>query len=315
MGRPTLTPGAMGDEGHDPAAEYLCTLQPRGCTRLADELGACRRRCTSELGQDQTGLYPLHVSVTGFFRATRLQLVQARSLLSELFSAGARNLHIEGHKIVVTSDGYVLIDVHAPGVAELARVFASRAADIGMHVRPKDVRHLSLASGRSPEEQLRVKEFFSGVPLGAFGMDLVLARLVRRASVPEASAAAAAHDFVEEATLPRFAAPTVQASDCARILGRFVRRGCGSNDGARGRYHPCQGSEGRLFCVHAVDWGSPSRQFRFSCCVLWPLRGAARSNCRDPRPSCHANELALPRWRRCTYAGGQAGAQLEVRQG
>lgn len=202
MGRPTLTPGAMGDEGHDPAAEYLCTLQPRGCTRLADELGACRRRCTSELGQDQTGLYPLHVSVTGFFRATRLQLVQARSLLSELFSAGARNLHIEGHKIVVTSDGYVLIDVHAPGVAELARVFASRAADIGMHVRPKDVRHLSLASGRSPEEQLRVKEFFSGVPLGAFGMDLVLARLVRRASVPEASAAAAAHDFVEELRLP-----------------------------------------------------------------------------------------------------------------
>lgn len=194
----------MESAGDERLAEYLCTLQPCEGSQLGSELRTGRRSCALQLGSDEASLYPPHVSVTGFFRATRHQAAQLRSLLVDLVAAGAgtTGFHIEGRKIVLASNGHVLIDIHAPEVAELAQAFACKAANHGVHVRPKDVRHLSLASGRSAEEQVRVQELFSGVPFGQYGMDLVLARLIRRATPAQRGANTTVHQFSEGLRLP-----------------------------------------------------------------------------------------------------------------
>jgi len=217
--RTQAIPGLMETEGREKLAEYLCTLQPRGGSQLSSELRDARRTCTMQFGQDEAGLYPPHVSVTGFFRATKAQAAQLGLLLVDLVAEGSRTtrFHIEGRKIILVSNGHVLIDVHAPEVAELARAFACKAASHGVHVRPKDVRHLSLASGRSADVQILTQEVFSGVPFGHYDMDLVLARLVHRASPAGLTADAVAHQFSEELRLPLLA-PASPSAICTAAI-------------------------------------------------------------------------------------------------
>eukprot|EP00971_Amphidinium_carterae_P180850 3587499-Amphidinium_carterae.1 len=55
-------------------AEYLCTLQPRKGSWLENDLLHCRGKCLrAGLGHDTTGLYPPHVTLVGFFKATSQQ--------------------------------------------------------------------------------------------------------------------------------------------------------------------------------------------------------------------------------------------------
>lgn len=130
---------------------------------------------------DETGLYPPHVSVTGFFAATSQQAANICKAATESIAAQAEaGFHIEMRDVISTDSGYVLVDVFAPGVATFAVSLAAQAGTFGVHMRPKDVRHLSLASGRKPEEQSYIKQLCSILLQGPCTFDFVVAMLLHR---------------------------------------------------------------------------------------------------------------------------------------
>lgn len=183
-------------------AEYLCTLQPFENSVFAQSLlmkrAACRR---AGYGQDKTCLYPPHVSVTGFFKATQRQAQELCALtVRELISAAARRRRSgqsgggwekepEGHsvkvkRVISTEGGHVILDVAAPAVAELACTLAEQAASIGLHVRPKDVRHLSIAADRDAKERDGIAKLHEDIDFNCdCGWNLVVSRLLFRSDV------------------------------------------------------------------------------------------------------------------------------------
>lgn len=184
--------------------EYVCTLQFAPGSPWLKELELRRAACFRELGPDETGLYPPHVSVTGFFSANAqeaselcivLEALLARYVCSNPPPAELRN-------ILSTPDGHVLIDVAVPGLALLAADFACQAKSLGVAVRPKAVRHLSLASRRTASDQSKIMELHGNLWIGTTQLDLVLSKLIRRSSVENLEKHGQVHNFEELLRLP-----------------------------------------------------------------------------------------------------------------
>lgn len=180
----------------DDTFEYLCTLQLPDGSRLIRDLDERRALCMAEMGADETVLYPLHVTVTGFFSATAEQAMQIAAAASKLVrSAAPGALDAEIQKVLATDDGHVLLDVVAPGVANLALALAAEAKQHGVLVRPKHVRHLSLAKRRSPAEREQILRLYNGLSFGSCHFDLVVSRLLRRSDVERLRLHGEGHSF------------------------------------------------------------------------------------------------------------------------
>lgn len=197
---------AAGASAEEVRSEYLCTLQLPEDSELREVFERCRSACRSELGDDGTGLYEPHVSVTGFFQATQSQadgfVDDAAALAKSLSGGDGKAAIIEIRDSVSTDDGHVILDIFAPGVASLARALAVRAGATGMKVRAKAVRHLSLASGRNVAEQQRIDQIYRGIPRGALQMDLVVAKLLQRSDLDDLRSKGKAHIFAEVLRVP-----------------------------------------------------------------------------------------------------------------
>lgn len=186
--------------------EYLCTLQLPAGAPLAVELECRRARAFEVLGVDATGLYPPHVTVTGFFTATAEQaaavVATIEGLVGRTDAQDCATLAVELRQCVETDGGHVLLDAHAPRVASLATKLAVETASFGVSIRPKPVRHLSLASGRNAAERQRFMQMYSDLPRGRFDFDLVVARLLRRSNLDKLRSSGEQHDFSELLRLP-----------------------------------------------------------------------------------------------------------------
>mmetsp|Transcript_72692 Transcript_72692/g.132957 ORF Transcript_72692/g.132957 Transcript_72692/m.132957 type:complete len:265 (-) Transcript_72692:173-967(-) len=177
-------------------SEYLCTLQLPDGSLLAQDLNERRTRCKAKMGADETVLYPLHVTVTGFFAATSEQASQIAAAAANLVrSATPGALHVDMRQVLATDDGHVLLDVVAPGIAKLALALAAEAKHLGILLRPKHVRHLSLAKRRSAAEREQIVKLYNDVSLGHCPLDLVISRLLRRSDVEKLRLHGEAHAF------------------------------------------------------------------------------------------------------------------------
>jgi len=213
-------------------SEFLITLQPRPDSELARAFAECREACRrGGFGLDATDLYPPHITVTGFFPATQRQATQVCALaaaeLERLVAAkpgcpvpaAEKPLElceeaqacpecspsVDLLQVLATDRGYVLVDVQAPGMASLGKALAEKACAHELpHLRPKSVRHISLASGRSAEEQAGVLQIYrAALPLGAAGpWDLVVSQLLVRADPERLRFGGEAHHFQELMRLP-----------------------------------------------------------------------------------------------------------------
>lgn len=99
--------------------------------------------------------------------------------------------------MVSTDTGHVLLDISALGVPEFAIALAERVKPFGVHLRPKAVRHLSLASRRHVHEQERIAELHTEVPFGPCVVDIVVSRLVQRSSIQRLQENGQVHGFCE----------------------------------------------------------------------------------------------------------------------
>lgn len=183
-------------------SEYLCTLEPRGGSQLARTLAMCRARCRTHLDVDETMLYPPHISVTGFFSATEEQAGDILAVIQRLLAARTHDLSVEVQRVLSTDTGHVLLDVVAPGIAALASTLADQARPYGLQVRPKAVKHLSLASRRTRQEQAAIVDIHADVPLDFCAFDLVVSQLLRRSGLESLRVTGQVHIFRELARLP-----------------------------------------------------------------------------------------------------------------
>lgn len=179
-------------------SEYLCTLQPHGGSQLAQAVLACRASCElAGLDVDSAWLYPPHVSVTGFFTATpeqaklvcglaRIEMDYARqAIASEATTDGGHIKPIEVRRVLTTENGHVLLDVVAPAMSRLSAALAKRAVALGVNVRPKECRHMSLAAGREdPRQRRAIAELHETLPVEVYaGWELVVAKISKRSDV------------------------------------------------------------------------------------------------------------------------------------
>jgi len=213
-------------------SEYLCTLQPPSTSAFAQGLLSRRVACQQAgFELDSTGLYPPHVSVTGFFEATQHQAAEICALAQTELAAALAPLAalppdsgegsggggadaggecVRVQQVVTTESGHVLLDVAAPLISSFAQGLAKQAARVGVHVRPKAVRHLSLASGRSPEQRAGIARLYEDLLVGGCCWDLVVSRLSFRSDVEKLRRDGDTHVFEEllRLTLPRVAKAT-----------------------------------------------------------------------------------------------------------
>jgi len=185
-------------------SEYLCTLQPPVGSTLALKLEKLRAVCQQAHGVDATGLYPPHVSVSGFFSATAQQAsMVCQEVIDFVLQAPPGSLDVLLQNVISTNDGHVIFVVVAPGVAKLAKRLGERADDLGVRLRPKPVRHMSLASGRLPFEQQRIAKMYSdGVPSGFCQLDFVVSQRLHIADTQSFQCSGMGHRFRELLRVP-----------------------------------------------------------------------------------------------------------------
>ncbi|CAE7644440.1 unnamed protein product, partial [Symbiodinium sp. CCMP2592] len=199
----------------DASNQYLVNVQPTLGSAFYQVLYKLRKQSRERYGPDPTHLYPLHVSVTGFFEACGTQLRQLVTGMTELLQQElAGDNAIEVREVVCTPTGYVLYDMHAPAISRFSqRLNAWAQQELGLCVRPKAVNHISLASNR-PDEASRdnIKQIFepggdSQEGLDVAGaiktatFDLVFSRLLQRGSF-ETFDEEGPHRFMEVARIP-----------------------------------------------------------------------------------------------------------------
>jgi len=214
--------------------QYIVNLQPLMNSRFHKVLLAKRAKCRENFGADPTYLYPLHISVTGFFEATREQVEgvveNMRDELAKELGRGPGTRPVVVGEVVSTPTGYVLLDVQSPCVTSFARRLQARAAqDHDVQIRPKRVNHVSLAADR-PSDEARQKIVDIYVPSssshddGALcgleegetlrqvyeeaSFDLVLSRLLQRSSFERFTEDGRGHSFVEVVRIPVLVAPS-----------------------------------------------------------------------------------------------------------
>jgi len=172
-------------------ATYLVNLQPSSGSRFYEEVYAQRDECKNIFGPDPTHLFPLHVSVTGFFEANESQVSILLQIMKDMLGRELANANrIDVGEVICTKSGYVLFDVKSPAVTAFIRRVAEKSnRELDMHIRPKSVNHISLAANR-PDESIRdqIRDGYVGEgakikeTIASASFDLVLSRLVRRSS-------------------------------------------------------------------------------------------------------------------------------------
>mmetsp|Transcript_120538 Transcript_120538/g.236930 ORF Transcript_120538/g.236930 Transcript_120538/m.236930 type:complete len:246 (-) Transcript_120538:29-766(-) len=195
-------------------AEYLVTMQPVEGSLFAQSLLLKRAECRrAGLGNDSTGLYPPHVSVTGFFKATEQQVNQLLSIVGAEFADAIRRARA-GHisledgqfvkvkQLLTTNGGHVILDIAAPAMSDFAASLAAKAARIGAHVRPKAVRHMSIAAGRHDQELHEIAKIHQDLDMGECGWNLVVSRLLYRSDVESLQRDGKTHEFCDVLRLP-----------------------------------------------------------------------------------------------------------------
>mmetsp|Transcript_120231 Transcript_120231/g.268726 ORF Transcript_120231/g.268726 Transcript_120231/m.268726 type:complete len:452 (-) Transcript_120231:62-1417(-) len=217
---------AASEESEAPAS-YLVNLQPSPGSRFHRLIYQLRQRCADLHGLDPTHLYPLHVSVTGFFEAPSSEIARLVVLMEELL---AKELSTAGRvtvgKVITTKTGYVLFDMQAVaihGFSQRLGELSMRALN-GVSIRPKAVNHISLACDRpdeevrerirriydpdaiaevDPESAAQVREAYSSP-----SFDLVLSKLLKRSSF-ERMEEDGPHSFEEVARIPVIHVPSM----------------------------------------------------------------------------------------------------------
>jgi len=198
-------------------ASYLVNIQPAEGSVFYTMLYEQRQKCADEFGADPTFLYPLHVSVTGFFEASEFQIRRLRDVIPEMLQ---RELKDAGGptigKVICTKTGYVLFDMQASAITNFSqRLGEVSSRQCGLHIRPKAVNHISLACNR-PEEAIRekIRRIFEA-PEDAMDdasrliretrdgaeFDLVISRLLARSSFERLSEDGP-HKFTEVVRIP-----------------------------------------------------------------------------------------------------------------
>mmetsp|Transcript_50430 Transcript_50430/g.100338 ORF Transcript_50430/g.100338 Transcript_50430/m.100338 type:complete len:333 (+) Transcript_50430:149-1147(+) len=180
-------------------AEYLIMLQPSEASPLAQILDSQREACIRAHGADETNLYPAHISLSGYFRATEAQAEGISRVLQRLVEERTPKslCTTVRHTAATENDGYVILLVSAPGVKEIADELPTLPEAAGLHLRPKRLSHMSLAKGRSPEQQQQIMQLFERVQSGPAPMDLVFYRLMKRSDVQEFTHNGTPHQFQE----------------------------------------------------------------------------------------------------------------------
>lgn len=203
------------DDDMNKSAVYLVNLQPSLGSTFHKIMYKLRQRSREAVGPDPTHLYPLHVSVTGFFEVTGNNIRPLVTGMQQLLQAQlSENSTITVGKVICTETGYVLFDMKAPAVTLFAQNLNSWSIQqLGLAIRPKAVNHISLASNR-PDEAIRerIRRIFEPGPDEDGGaeateaaknasFDLVLSRLVQRATF-EKFEEEGGHRFLEVARIP-----------------------------------------------------------------------------------------------------------------
>jgi len=243
-------------------SEYLCTLEPREGSQLARTLAMCRARCRTHLDVDETMLYPPHISVTGFFSATEEQASGVLAVIQKLLADWTHSLNVDVQRVVSTDTGHVLLDVVAPGIAAFATALADQARPLGVHARPKAVRHLSLASRRVRQEQAAIADIHADVPLGSGAFDLVVSQLMRRSDVESLRVAGQVHIFRKLAQLPLPGSSGVGGAAPSRMFLGFEAQDAVTPVRKRRAYHTETGEappwQGDLADTTPLKVGDPS---------------------------------------------------------
>jgi len=184
-------------------SEFLCTLQPVENSDLSRCLSVGRMACLqSGLGYDSTGLYPPHVTIIGFFKASGWQVECLSGLIHQRL-ASLWNCDIEVKEVVVTNKGHVLLDITAPAFADLAMNLAVDAAKLGLALRPKAANHLSLAEGRSAEEcSCIAQQYIASLQSSTCRWEFVLSRLSYRSDLDQLRSGGSSHHFEDVLRLP-----------------------------------------------------------------------------------------------------------------
>lgn len=206
-------------ENHEAAdeipASYLLNIQPSPGSAFHTLIYQMRQKCADDFGYDPTYLYPLHVSVTGFFEASAGQIRQLIHVIPEMIVRELRDVgEISVGEVICTKTGYILFDMKAAAVANFAqRLGETSARQFGLHIRPKAVNHISLACNRPSEEvREKIRNVYEPTDSGEAGdliretqasatFDLVLSRLISRSSF-ERFAEDGPHKFAEVARIP-----------------------------------------------------------------------------------------------------------------
>lgn len=198
-------------EDGDAVLSFLLNLQPTLGTAFHRLIYQKRDQCAAEFGDDPTYLYPLHISVTGFFETEARNVKKLVKIIRECLAKESCS-SIRVGEVICTSTGYVLFDVDAPAISSMAQRLGDRSMkELDVRIRQKAVNHISLASNRPDKEsRLRIKALYESPPSGegdamreAFAsatFDLVLSRLLRRSSY-EAICKDGPHIFQEVARI------------------------------------------------------------------------------------------------------------------
>lgn len=203
-------PGSAPKKQVDPnqIGEYILNLQVSPDSAYSKYLYRKRAKCAELFGKDPTYLYPLHISVTGFFETTRGKVDQLIALIFELLSEELSEMRgsepVAVKECLSVAAGYVLQDVEAPCITAMANTLSLRAKELGISIRGKAVNHISLAAGRdSPELRAQIQDHYcenEEIRSGAT-FELVLSRRYFRSSFDRLELDGP-HGFKEVARIP-----------------------------------------------------------------------------------------------------------------
>jgi len=149
------------------------------------------------------------VSVSGFFQATESEMRAIIKKVDDLVQRGFEDENpIRIGDVICTDTGYVLLDVRAPAISRLAKTLGEMCSrELGVHIRPKAVNHISLACNRSElHTRDAIKQLYSRcneLEKAKTGVkfDLVLSKLLR-SSTFERFEQDGGHQFAQMARIP-----------------------------------------------------------------------------------------------------------------
>jgi hypothetical protein len=177
----------------DVVGEYIINLQPTTATPYCEFMYEKRKKCAELFGKDASYLYPLHVSVTGFFETNKAGIQQLIGIVEEVLSEELSELRgqecVQVREVLSVNAGYVLQDLSAPSISAFAKTLSGRCQqEIGLDkIRGKNVNHISLAMGRpDPELRRKIQDIYADDPgnlKSKATFDIVVSKRIFRGSI------------------------------------------------------------------------------------------------------------------------------------